>query len=180
MNPGELFLNSPFILILVLDRNTKLRKRVKCTKDVNLHIFIILRFFSVSDATVQFNVPNQSIMSKQFCVNTVVAKIIKDYVQVPTFEELKEEIQHQEYARMKLSTDRMITGYWYAMLYVTTEHVVVQDVLLKVGDTRFGTHLVKLSDWNTYFIEWIDEGHDRYQDCHYEFRNGMRSWGATI
>jgi len=118
-------------------------------------------------------------MSQQeFCVNTLVAKVLKDYVQVPTYEELKEEIQNQEYAEMKLSTDTIPD--WYAMLYVTTEHVVVQDVLLTAGQTRYETHLVKLSEWNTYFVEWIDENHNRYEDCHYEFRNGMRSYGADV
>ena len=116
----------------------------------------------------------------EFCINTLVAKVLKDYIQSPTYEELKAEIQSQEYARLKLSTDTHPDGFWYAILYVTSDSVVVQDVLLKCEDTRFGVHVVRLDEWEAVFMEWIDEQHSRYEDCHYEFKRGMRAWGARI
>jgi hypothetical protein len=69
---------------------------------------------------------------------------------------------------------------WYKILFTTTDCVIVQDVLLNCGDTRFGVYKIQLSEWENVFGEWIDENHDRYQDCDEEFRNGMLSWGANI
>jgi hypothetical protein len=116
-------------------------------------------------------------MSKQeFCVNTVVAKLLKDYVQTPNYEELREKIVKHKYAQLKLSGDKI--PFWYALLHLTSDCAIVQDVLLRVGGTRFSTHVVKFADWEDVFVEWIDK--DDYWNCHYEFQNGMRSWGADI
>jgi len=127
----------------------------------------------------------QSAMTaKTFCVNTVVAKILKDYVQCPTFEELRAEIQQQRYANLRyhvlmktpFAETRPHVNHWYAVLYVTNDSVIIQDVLLKCAATRFAVHVVKLEDWNTVFMEWIDEDHNRFDDCHRSFVEGMREY----
>ena len=69
---------------------------------------------------------------------------------------------------------------WYAVLYVTTDSVIIQDVLLTGDATRFDVHEVKLADWSNVFVEWIDEEHNRYVDCHESFVEGMREYGADI
>ena len=124
--------------------------------------------------------------AKTFCVNTVLAKLLKGYVQSPTFEELRSEIQQHKYVNMRyhvlMNTDHAETRpdvlQWYAVLHVTSDSVVIQDVLLKYPDTRFAVHVVKLEDWGTVFAEWIDEGHTRHLDCHISFEEGMREYGA--
>ncbi len=131
----------------------------------------------------------QSAMTtKTFCVNTVVAKILKDYVQCPTFEELRAEIQQQRYANLRyhvlmktpFAETRPDVNQWYAVLYVTSDSVVIQDVLLKCTDTRFAVHVVKLEDWNTVFLGWVDEDHKWYEACHDNFVNGMLKYNAQI
>jgi len=123
---------------------------------------------------------------QEFCVNTVVSKLLTDFVQQRDFSELRETIESHKYAKLKHHVIHNTGMYpnattWYKILFTTTDCVIVQDVLLKCGDTRFGVHKIQLSDeWENVFGEWIDENHDRYQDCDYEFRNGMRSWGANI
>ncbi len=114
----------------------------------------------------------------QFCVNTVVAKIVGSYVQPTDYSALVEEIGNQRYAALQLEGDQI--PHWYAMLYTTPQCVIVQDVLLKVECTRFRVSKVPLSDWNNVFKHWIDEDHPRYVDCHSEYEEGMRSWGADV
>ena len=126
--------------------------------------------------------------AKTFCVNTLLAKIVKDYVQCPTFEELRSEIEQHKYANLRYhvvmktrhAETRPDVNQWYAVLYITSDCVVIQDVLLKCEDTRFAVHVVKLEDWNTVFMEWIDAEHDRYVDCRESFVEGMREYGADL
>ncbi len=114
----------------------------------------------------------------QFCVNTVVAKIVGSYVQPTDYSALVEEIGNQRYAALQLEKDTVPA--WYVMLHTTPQCVIVQDVLLKVACTRFRVSKVQLSDWNKVFKHWIDEDHDSYWICHREYKEGMRSFGADV
>ena len=116
-----------------------------------------------------------------FCVNTLVAQVLSSYVQTPDYSELREDIEKHAYARLRLKTDACDKdGYWYKILFTTSDCAVVQDVLLTWRDTRFAVHKVPLADWTDVFVEWMDEDHNRYDDCHYEYQRGMRSWGADV
>ena len=113
----------------------------------------------------------------QFCVNAVVATVLKDYIKVPDYEAVLDEVLQHDYANLKLPGHAI--HHWYAILHKTSDSVIVQDVLLNAGDTRFATHVVHIADWDGVFMEWIDADHARYHDCHYEFQRGMRSYGYS-
>ena len=136
-------------------------------------------------------------MAKNFDVNAVVSSIINDYAPNPElaelarnwlkFEELKAELAKHEYADLKhwvindpneTSEQRRDATAWYKIKHILIDTVIVEDVLLRAGKTRFDTYVIKLSDWDTVFGEWIDRDHDRWWDCDSEYREGMRVWGA--
>ena len=127
-------------------------------------------------------------MAQQFDINAVVTSILKDYVQTPTFEELKADISRYQYVGLRdhFVNDVKYSGRyghvtgWYKIKHVLSEAVIVEEVLLKCGKTRFDTHVVKLSEWDKVFGEWIDSDHDHWFDCDFEYKNGMRSWGARV
>ena len=62
--------------------------------------------------------------------------------------------------------------------FTTNDCVVVQEVEMKVGNTRFLVHKVEFSEWHTIFVEWIDEDHDRYLDCAQCWDEGWYMYGV--
>ena len=71
-------------------------------------------------------------------------------------------------------------GFWFAILHVTSDSVVVQEVLLTAGESRFIVRVVKCADWNGAFVGWIDEDHERYACCGDCWDDGMIMYGADI
>ena len=127
-------------------------------------------------------------MTKQFDINAVVTCLLKDYVQRPTFEELKAELAQHEFVVLKdhFVNDAEYSGRyghvtgWYKIQFVLAECVIVEDVLLTCGRTRFDTHKIMLAHWDRVFGEWIDENHHRFADCNESYVEGMREWGADV
>ena len=115
--------------------------------------------------------------NKGYCVNSLLAKVLKEYVQEPDWSALKTEIEAHKYANIKMPD---FLEHWYAILHVTGDSVVIQDVLLKVGHTRFEVHVVRLADWHNVFREWIGKEHPRFSDCDSEFERGMLAYGADV
>ena len=117
-----------------------------------------------------------------FCVNAVVATLLKDYVQRPCYDELLDEINTHKYVELRLGCDGFLfnpgEGSWYAITHVTSDAVVIQEVEMTAGMKRFAVHVVQCEDWNDVFIHWIDEDHDRYFDCNWAWETGMHMYGA--
>ena len=127
-------------------------------------------------------------MSKQeFCVNSLVAKIIKDYV-MGDFEKLIEEIKFfGPYGRFQCKlvkdinsteTDSKFRSVM-KVLFVNQDSVILQDVELSGDCTRFGTYKVLLEDWSKVFQEWEDaDACDGWLElC---WTAGMRMYGANV
>ena len=121
-----------------------------------------------------------------FDINETIGNLIQGYVQTPDYSALREELETHSYAKLKHhvihNTGRFPDATaWYKILFVTTDCVIVQDVLLRYDhNNRFGTYKIELANWENVFSEWIDEEHDRYEDCHYEYQMGMRSLGVEF
>lgn len=113
-------------------------------------------------------------MSKQFCVNAVIAEVLKDYVVQPDYSEKLEEIQGHEFVSLKVKGGTR--GDWCKILFTTTDTAVVQEVELTWGHTRFQVFKVELKDWDTLFEGWLDDDLV-VLDC---YENGMRMYGARV
>ena len=129
-------------------------------------------------------------LPKSFCQNALVSSFLLEYVQTPTYEDLTNEIEKHQFVVLKKQPKELMVCYemdkedngkqWFAILHTTLCSVIVQEVLLAVGDTRFTVHKIPLKDWNDVFCEWVDLDHKRYGDCQREWQLGMRSFGADI
>ena len=93
----------------------------------------------------------------------IVAKIVKECLQGPDFSALKEEIANHEFVHM----------YWEVLkghretptsvghtktkkiLFINEASVIVQDVKLSVGSSRWITNKVYLADWHKVFAGWL-------------------------
>ena len=126
-------------------------------------------------------------MSKkqEFCVNTVIAKVLQDYNQSPTFEDLKAELRQHTYGRFKWKLVEDLScpdedpkfNNVKRILFVNEASVIIQDVEMIVGSTRFDTHKIMLKDWNRVFIKWAEE---RSNDWNYCWNQGARMYGADV
>ena len=118
----------------------------------------------------------------QFCINAVVGTLLKDYVQQPCHDELLDEIKTHKYVVLRIPSETDFisdgAGYWFAILHVTSDSVVVQEVEMTAGETRFIVRIVKCVDWNEVFVGWVDEDHERWNDCDYAWQVGMGMYGA--
>ena len=121
-----------------------------------------------------------------FCVNSVVAKLLKDYVSMPTnHDALKEEIMQHTYGRFKWKLikdpacqdeDPKYSNV-KRILFVNERSVIVQDVEMSVGSTRFDTYKIMLDDWARVFIAWAERRTADWDNCWYE---GCRMYGADV
>ena len=124
-------------------------------------------------------------MSQEFCINTVISKTVAAYVALPNYDALKDEIRQHTYGRFKwkLVKDPTCTNEdpsffnTKRILFVNEQSVVIQDVEMSVGVTRFGTYKIMLEDWTRVFIDWSDE---RTIDWDYCWNQGCRMYGAEV
>ena len=124
-------------------------------------------------------------MTQEFCVNTVIAKLVTDLVNPPNYDALREQLESHDYVKLfdkQVYRDDCSDAFssWYKILFTTSDCVVVQAVLLEVTHTRFAVYKVPLSKWGDAIDEWINEDHNRYADCHDSYQNGMRMYGADV
>ena len=127
-------------------------------------------------------------MSQEFCVNTVVSKLVKDYVQQPDYSAIRDEIDaHTEgfcLIRQRLEDpDTQVLrplGKLAKVLFTNSETVIVQDLELTCGHTRYNVRQIALPDWQKWLKEWVDEGGFYYDVCVDIWQDGMRMYGAEV
>jgi hypothetical protein len=116
-------------------------------------------------------------MSKQeFCVNAMVAKVLKDYVQQPDYSEKRAEIANHEFASLKVHTanDKWNGSVWCKILFTTSDAVIVQEVEMTCNKTRFQVYKIEYPEWDEKFVEWLDDDWV-VRDC---WQKGARMYGA--
>ena len=109
-----------------------------------------------------------------FCVNTVISSLLRDYAIQPDYSELREQLEGHEYVSLKVKGGTR--GDWCKILFTTSDTAVVQEVELTCGHTRFQVFKVDLSEWDTKFVEWLDNDWI-VRDCG---ERGMRMYEAQI
>ncbi len=121
-------------------------------------------------------------------IATCVSKMIKETV-FPEYKELRAEIAKHPFLSMRLNLgtynpetgDEFNAEVWSKILFVLPDCVIVQEVLLTWNATRFKTFKINFGEeWDSKFVEFIDEDHDRYSDVLESWDEGMREYGAEI
>ena len=120
-----------------------------------------------------------------FDINAVISKTLLEYVQTPDWSVLKEELEAHTYAQMKwkvvrdpscTETDPRFSNI-KRILFVNETSVIVQDVEMSCGHTRFETHKVYFEDWGKCFISWAEERKQDWDEC---WVDGCRMYGAQV
>ena len=127
-------------------------------------------------------------MSQEFCVNTVVSKLVKDYMQQPDYSAIRDEIDaHTEgFCLIRQTLEDPVAGVCRPLgklakvLFTNSETVIVQDLELTCGHTRFNVRQIALPDWQKWLKEWVDEGGFYYDVCVDIWQDGMRMYGAEV
>jgi hypothetical protein len=122
-------------------------------------------------------------MTQEYCVNTVIAKIVTDYVAPPNYDALKEEIRQHTYGsfQWKLLDDPTCTdedpkySNIQRVLFVNEQSVIVQEVEMTFDSTRFNTYKIMLEDWSRVFIAWAEKRTADWDHC---WDQGCRMYGA--
>ena len=95
---------------------------------------------------------------------SIVAKIVKECLQGPDFSALKEELRSHEFVRLYWQVVKGIretpTAPNYTntkkILFVNERSVIVQDVEMPCGASRFVTYKILLQDWEKVFASWTN------------------------
>ena len=114
--------------------------------------------------------------NKQFCVNAVVSSLLHEYVVQPDYTQKREEIEAHEFVCLDVKGGIRNKGDWCKILFTTSDTAIVQEIELTHGHTRFQVFKVHLSEWDTKFVEWLDNDWI-VQDCS---QRGMRMYGARV
>ena len=117
----------------------------------------------------------------EFCVNSVVAKVLTQYVQVPDHSAIRDEVE--EYVDGYLSMRQRLgidCSQFSKILFTTSECVIVEHLEMKWQKTRFTIQRINYEDWSKWFMEYLSPEHKRYLDAKYCDNNGARMYGARL
>ena len=118
-----------------------------------------------------------------FCVNSIIAKTLESYVQVPDYSDLRDEIENHTFVQLKRQLTPDARGIWhlqrYKILFVTSDTVIVEETELTCGCSRFQVRKIDLSEWDQWFDEYIDEG-EGFVVQEMCWADGMRMYGAEV
>jgi hypothetical protein len=117
-----------------------------------------------------------------FCVNSVLAKVLREYIDPTEFDQLKAEIGQHTYARLKwkllqnpaCQNEDPRFSCLYRTLFLNERSVIVQEVELGGDRTRFGTYKIMLPEWSRVFINWGEERRATWDWCWNEGMNMYR------
>lgn len=97
---------------------------------------------------------------------SIVAKIVKECLQGPDFSDLKEELRNHEFVNL-IPANRNPSKFtkWFKILFVCENSVIVQEVELTYGETRFVTQRIWFSDWAGMFDSWVTTRRECLKYC---------------
>ena len=97
---------------------------------------------------------------EDFSVEALVGNIVQSFTHVvlPDHRDLRTKIESHEFVLLKKQLK--IESHWVKVLFTTAEYAVCQEVEMTCTDegtgTRFQVRKIDLSEWDSYFVEWID------------------------
>ena len=99
-----------------------------------------------------------------FCVNSLVAQLLHEYIDPTKYDQLKAEILQHTYVLLKwkllknpaCQNEDPAYSKVYRVLFVNDRSVIVQ-IGVEGFVTRFGTFKIMLADWSRVFIRWAEK-----------------------
>ena len=118
------------------------------------------------------------------CIDNVVSNLLLGYLNPKDWSPLIEEIKKYKYVQLQWkilknpnTTERELKYCnTKAILFIHSDHVIVQDVEMSCNCSRFKVHKVLFTDWGSVFVKWLGiEDEPRLDRC---MRDGMYMYGA--
>lgn len=96
------------------------------------------------------------------CIDNVVSNLLLSYINPKDWSPLIEELKKHKFVRLQwkilknpdtAERDPKFCN-TKAILFINTDSVIVQNVQMSVGDTRFKVLKIMFEDWNSVFVNW--------------------------
>ena len=108
-------------------------------------------------------------MDQMSCIGKIIVETLQ-----PDYSVLKTEIEQFEY--VSLYFPRFNIPRNYKILFATNETVVVQEIEMTWGETRFQTFGVKFEDWENHFRGFVSLGSSDFTLCDICWRDGFEMY----
>ena len=122
-----------------------------------------------------------------FSSEQLVSQILLDYVEIPDYSNLMEDINDNhglDFVTLKSDGICPETGNpWlpqlFKVLFTTSDTIIVQQVLMTFDTTRFRVRKIHAEEWADFFESWLKPGDKRYlPQGKFPWENGCRMYGA--
>ena len=110
---------------------------------------------------------------------SVVAKLIAETLR-PDYSKLIKEISEHEFMWTKPNPTSQWLPVEHRVMFTTEDTCVVQECQLSLGHTRFIVFGIHLSEWETYFMGWVDDNDGWLGSTIESWDEGMRFYGADV
>ena len=119
---------------------------------------------------------------------TIVAKIVTDYVLPPDYTNLMRDINDnhsEDFVKLKSDGICPATGNpwlptYYKVLFTTSDTIIVQQIQMSYDLTRFRVRKFHASEWSDYFVSWLSHGDEAYNDYKELWDLGAAFYGADV
>ena len=90
------------------------------------------------------------------CINTVISKILLNYVNPLEYSKLMKDINENHAGDfVELKQDGSPPAF-YKVLFTTTDTIIVENLSFKGHMTRFEVRKIDAAQWDDYFVRWIN------------------------
>ena len=124
---------------------------------------------------------------KSFSVESVVSKLLLEYVQQPDYSEIKDQVEEYTadgygFVELKQSLSPDACTKLSKILFTTTDSVIVQNLELTVASTRFTVQQILYSDWENWFVKHIPfvNTPGLFRLCLDCWTDGFRMYGGNV
>ena len=97
---------------------------------------------------------------EDFSVEALVGNIVQSFTHVllPDHRDLRTKIESHEFVLLKIENpeDAAHPEHWAKVLFTTADCAICEEVEKTLGERRFQVRKIDLSEWDSYFVEWID------------------------
>jgi hypothetical protein len=127
---------------------------------------------------------------ESFDIATVVGVLVKEFALPPDYSTLMEELATHENDFVRLHTLDSIAPVcpgaipiprMFKILFTTDEAIIVQELELTWGNSRFEVRKIDACEWDDYFVEWLTPEDEDYGYLGRSlWVDGMRMYGAEV
>ncbi len=121
-----------------------------------------------------------------FSIEVCVGQIVKDLITTPDYSALMEYITENhknDFVRLKQEPTEdgvHVLPTYYKVLFTNSVSIIVEELEMSYGCTRFEIRQIYAGKWNEMFVSWLTPEDDQYEWLgRSSWRDGMNMYGGT-